>query len=418
MNQIHATHPERASRRVLIGISTGILIVALLFAGFYIGYKRGVAAGTSVTVTGVVNGDSKIKNADFNLFWEAWQKLRDNHIDADGVSNQELVYGAIQGLAGSFGDPHTVFFPPADAKKFEEDVAGNFGGIGAEIGLNDDRILSVIAPIKGSPAEAQGFKSGDLILKIDGLSTTDMSTEEAVTHIRGAIGTTVTLQMFRSGWIQPKDVKVVRANVAVPTLDISYKENGTVAYIQLYSFNENVIPALTKAAHEIVAKKVKGIILDVRNDPGGYLEVAIDTAGFFVNNGETVVSERFKDGTSEPFKSRGSALLKNIPLVILINGGSASASEILAGALRDIRGVKLVGEKSYGKGTVQEIEHLSDASSMKITIARWVMPAGGVLDKIGLEPDYVVEVTEADVKAKKDAQLEKALEVLRAQISN
>lgn len=416
MHNLHLTSSERISRRILFYVAVGILAVSLAFSGFYVGYKRGVVAGTNVVVTGVVNGEGKTKDADFNLFWEAWQKLKDNHIDADTVTSQDLVYGAIQGLASSFGDPHTVFFPPVEAKKFEQDVAGNFGGIGAEIGFDDNGTLSVISPIKGGPAERDGVKPGDLIIKIDGRSTTDMPVDEAVSYIRGTIGTAVVLNMYREGWAQPRDIRIVRENIAVPTLDMNLKEDGAVAYIQLYSFNENAFPAFTKAAREAVTKGAKGVVLDLRNNPGGYLDVAIRLAGLFVENGKTIVSERFKDGTSEPFVAQGSGILKNLPVVVLINGGSASASEILAGALRDIRGVKLVGEKSYGKGTVQEIQHLSDASTIKITIARWVMPAGGILDKVGLEPDYVVEVTDEDIKAKKDAQFEKALEVLKAQL--
>ncbi|MDO8601854.1 MAG: S41 family peptidase [bacterium] len=410
------THPERTSRRILIIIATGILAVALLFSGFYVGYKRGIVAGTDVIVTGVINGERTVPNADFDLFWEAWQKLRDYHIDSTNFSNQDLVYGAISGLTGSFNDPHTNFFPPLEAKKFQQDVNGNFGGIGAEIGIDSNQTLSVISPLKDSPAERAGMLAGDLILEVDGRSTAGMSVDEAVSYIRGTIGTTVVLQTYRTGWKQPRDVSIVRENIKVPTLDVSFKDDDKIAYIQFYSFNENAISAFTQATQEISRKGARGIILDLRNNPGGYLEVANEVAGFFVKQGSTIVSERFKDGTSEPFISRGSGVFKDLPLVVLINGGSASASEILAGALRDLRGVKLVGEKSYGKGTVQEIKSLSDTSSIKITIARWVMPAGGILDKIGLEPDYLVKPTDEDIEAQKDVQFEKALEVLKAQL--
>ncbi len=410
------TSPERTFRKVLIGIVAFIVLFAVLFGGYYAGYSHGIDAGTDVVVTGVLNGDKTVPDADFNLFWEAWQKLREYHIDSDEHLNQELVYGAIKGLAGSFDDPHTTFFPPQEAKKFLQDVNGSFGGIGAEIGLDDTQTLSVISPLKDSPAERAGVEAGDLILEVNGSSTADMSVDEAVSHIRGTIGTAVVLHMYRAGWSQPRDVRIVREKIEVPTLDLSFKPEEEIAYIQLYSFNENAIPALARAVSEIKLKKAKGVILDVRNNPGGYLEVAIEAAGFFVKSGSVVVSEQFKDGTSEPFVVEGSAALVDIPVVVLINGGSASASEILAGALRDLRGVKLVGEKSYGKGTVQEIQRLSDDSSLKITIARWVMPAGGVLDAIGLEPDYVVEITDEDIQAKRDSQLEKALEVLRQQL--
>lgn len=416
MEHGHRTGAERTSRRILLGVSVGILIMALVFAGFYVGYKRGVVAGTNVTITGIIGGEGDVENADFNLFWEAWQTLRENHIDSETIDNQELVYGAISGLAGSFGDVHTSFFPPEEARKFEQDVAGNFGGIGAEIGINNEGLLSVIAPLKGSPAERSGVVAGDIIVKIDDRSTDDMAVDEAVGYIRGAIGTSVVLNLYREGWLQPRDIRIVRENIKVPTLDLTYLENGAIAHLQLYSFNENAFPALVKSARELVANKARGIVLDLRNNPGGYLDAAIRIAGLFLKNGEVVVSEQFKDESSESFIAEGSAMLADIPVVVLINQGSASAAEILAGALRDVRGVKLVGEKSYGKGTVQEIKELSDYSTLKITIARWVMPDGGVLDRVGLEPDYLVPLTDDDLKAKRDVQIEKAVEVLKAQL--
>ncbi len=397
-------------------ISIGIVVMAFVFAAFYVGYQRGLAGGTKISITGVANGDRTVADADFNLFWEAWQKLKDLHIDADQVTSQDLVYGAISGLAASFDDPHTSFFPPEKAKMFEQDVAGNFGGIGAEIGFNKERILSIIAPLKDSPAEKSGLESGDLILKINEEATNEFAVDEAVSRIRGTVGTAVTLTVYREGWVQPRDFRIVRDVIEVPTLDLSYKDGSDIAYLQYYSFNENAPLALSVAARQLIAAGARGIILDLRDNPGGYLEVAIHNAGLFVENDQVVVSQEFKNGDREPFLSKGSGTLKDLPVVILINGGSASASEILAGALRDLRGVKLVGEQSYGKGTVQELEHLSDDSSLKITIARWVMPAGEILDSKGLTPDYQVELTDADIESGQDPQLEKALEVLRAQL--
>lgn len=413
MDYHQRTTAEQTSRRALFFISIGILVVSLVFSGYYIGYKRGLVSGTDITITGVVNAK---ENADFNLFWEAWQTLRENHIDADAVTNEDLLYGAIGGVAGSFDDPHTSFFPPAEAEKFEQDVAGNFGGIGAEIGLNKEGLLSIIAPLKESPAERIGLFAGDLIVKIDDEVTTDMSVDEAVSHIRGMVGTPVVLHIYREGWLQPKDIQIVRETIKVPTLDIALLDEGRVAHIQLYSFNENALPVFVKAAQEVMSSGAKGIILDMRNNPGGYLDVAVRIAGLFLDNDEVVVSEQFKDGSLEPLYSEGSGALKHLPAVVLINGGSASASEILAGALRDVRGVKLVGEKSFGKGTVQELMGLSNGSSLKVTIARWVMPAGQILDEVGLEPDYVVEFTEEDIETENDPQLDKALEVLQAQM--
>ncbi len=395
-----------------VAISAILIFVALTVGGYYIGYKRGAVSSTTTATT-----EGAAAQADYSVYWQAWKVLKDNHIDAAKKTDKDFMYGSIAGLTQALGDPHTVFFPPEDGKSFAEQVNGSFGGIGAEIGEKDG-LISVVAPLKGSPAEKAGILAGDIILKIGATSTENLDVNHAVNMIRGEIGTKVILNVFRKEkWIQPRDITIVRDRIELPTLDTTYYDKNKIADLQLYAFNANAPVKFYQAATDMLLKGTKGIILDLRNDPGGFLDVAHDIAGWFVDRGTLVVSERRKNGPDETLLATGNGALKKLPVVILMNRGSASASEILAGALRDTRDAKIVGEKSYGKGTVQEVMDLKDGSSLKVTIAHWVMPKGKILDHNGIDPDYVVLPTDDDIKNKKDVQLEKALEILRAQIN-
>jgi carboxyl-terminal processing protease len=393
-------------------ISGAVLAIALVFGGYYAGFSRG-----SANVAGTLTSDGTVANADYSVYWEAWRTLKANHVDGEKKNDKDLLYGSIAGLAQSYGDPHTIFFPPEDGKKFLEEVSGSFGGIGAEIGEKDG-VISVVAPLKGSPAEKAGILAGDLILKIGPTSTEGLDVTRAVGFIRGQIGTKVTLNVFRrEKWVQPKDIVITRDRIELPTLDVTYSKDNKIATFQLSAFNANAPTKFYQAATVALMRGVKGIVLDMRNNPGGYLEVANDLASWFVERGTLIVSERFRSGEDQKFLATGNGALKNIPIVILLNKGSASASEILAGALRDLRGAKIIGEKSYGKGTVQEVMDLKDGSSLKVTIAHWVMPSGKILDHNGIEPDYLVEPTDEEITKKDDVQLKKAIEVLTAQIN-
>ena len=317
-------------------------------------------------------------------------------------------------MVHSLGDPHTEFFNPEDGKKFEEDIQGNFGGIGAEIGTRDDH-LTVISPLKGSPAEKAGLKPKDIILAINTSSTENLNVEEAIGFIRGEIGSKVTLTIFRDGWEKPRDFAIVRENIVIPTLEFEMKE-GNIAYIRLDSFNANANLLFYKAIVQVLSNGSKGIVLDLRNDPGGYLQVAVDIAGWFLPRGTLVVKEVSKKSEEQKLFSSGNASLKDFPVVILVNSGSASASEILAGALRDHRGIKLIGETTFGKGTVQQIETLKDGSSIKITVANWVLPKGGIIEGKGLTPDYEIKLSDDDIDKDKDPQFDKAIEILKSEI--
>ncbi|MBI1838714.1 MAG: S41 family peptidase, partial [Candidatus Colwellbacteria bacterium] len=260
-------------------------------------------------------------------------------------------------------------------------------------------------------------RAKDKILKIDDTVTNDLTVDEAVKLIRGDIGTRVVLNIFRDEWEKSKDIEIIRAKVDVPTVDWSIKDGG-VLYLQLYNFNGNTGLVFYKTMMDALSKGgIRGIVLDLRNNPGGYLDIAVDLAGWFLEKGDIVAKERFADGQERIFKANGNKALKGIPLVALINGGSASASEILAGALKVNRGIKLIGEKSFGKGTVQELQELKDGSTLKITIANWLLPDNSMIEKIGLTPDVEIKLTDEDFEAKKDPQLDKALEILRAEIA-
>jgi len=402
------------NRYFVIGISI-IIAVALSGGGFYFGYQQGIKKPQTVVIRGVANlEEGKLEAIDFSLFWDVWQTIKDKYVEADKIDNQTLFYGAVSGLLGALKDENSVFFPPTDAQKFNEDISGEFGGIGAEIGTRNNQLV-IIAPLKNTPAERAGLRALDKILKVDDTVTANLTTDEAVKLIRGQKGTTVILTILRNGWDKPKEISIIRDTIQVPTLDWEIKENN-IAYIHLYNFYEKAPFLFYQAAVEIAFKNPKGIILDLRNNPGGFLDAAINLTGWFLKPGQTVVSEEFRSDKKQVFTSYGNGLFKDVPIVILINEGSASASEILDGALRDNRSVKLIGKKSFGKGTVQELEPLKDGSSIKITVAHWRMPGGGLIEKNGLDPDYEVGLTDEDFKANRDPQLEKAMEVLKSEI--
>jgi carboxyl-terminal processing protease len=333
--------------------------------------------------------------------------MKNNYLKGADLKSQDMVYGAIEGLVGSAGDPHTIFMSPNDSKQFSQDIAGEFGGIGAELEVKDNFIV-VLAPLDDTPASRGGIKAGDKILAIDGKTLLKADVNEAVQKIRGTVGTKVTLTILSEGDSKSHDITLTRETINVPTVKWSIK-NDDIAYLQLFSFNEQSPYLFYKAALAIMLSGAKGMVLDLRDDPGGYLESAVNIAGWFFDKGALVVSEKFRGGNETKFFANGTGAFKNMPLVVLVNQGSASASEILAGALRDNRNIKLIGETTFGKGTVQDLEPLKDGSQIKMTIAQWVMPKGGIIEKSGLKPDIEVKITDKDYAAKKDSQLDRAL---------
>ena len=401
-------------KKLLIAFGMLLLVAVLFGSGIVLGYRVGVEHPKIITVRGVSGVTSETpEGADFRLFWDAWDTIASNHLGGAVVTPREMVYGAIQGLVQAFDDPHSAFFSPADGEKFSQDVEGNFGGIGAEIGARDGGIV-VVAPLADTPAERAGLQPNDLILAVNGSSTEGLTVDETVQMIRGPKGTEVALTILRKGWEASKDIPIVRDTIYVPTLD--FEMRGDVAYVELHSFNLNANPLFYQAMTQAAIQGARGVVLDLRNNPGGYLDVAVQLAGWFLPRGTSVVSEAGRDGVTDEFRAEGPAALVDLPVVVLVNGGSASASEILAGALRDARGVKLVGEQTFGKGTVQQIFDLADGSSLKLTIAHWVLPSGKVLENEGLTPDIEVVPSESDIASENDVQLTKALEVVREEI--
>ncbi len=399
-----------AHPKALFGFATIVLLLAIGSVGL-IGYDLGTKHPKTLVIKGVNNIETDpTVTADFSTFWQAWKVIKDEYLKGDEVKEKSLVYGAIDGIVKSLGDPNTNFFPPVEAKQFQENVSGHFGGIGAEIGLKNDELV-VIAPLKDSPAEKAGLRSEDKIIKIDGEGTLNIKVSDAVNKIRGEIGTTVVLTILRGDLEKPQDISIIRNTINIPTIDSKMLE-GNIGYIRIKSFNENAPQLFFAASKELVQEGLNGMIIDLRDDPGGYLEVAVNIAGWFFNRGETVAIQEFRGGKQQQFNSYGNGIYKTIPVVVLINGGSASASEILAGALRDNNGAQLVGEKTFGKGTVQELKPLKDGSNLKLTIAHWLTPKGTLIDKEGIKPDVEVKLSDDDIKSRKDPQLEKAQAVI------
>ena len=386
-----------------------VAVVLSFGSGFFFGKQQ----ARLVPIEGVINLEAgKPSAVDFSLFWDSWVQIREKYAKSASLNPQDLVYGAIRGMVASLQDPYTVFMDPKEAKMFLDDVTGSFEGVGMEIGLKKN-ILMVIAPLEGTPAQKAGIRAGDMILKIGDKNTDGLSTEEAVALIRGPKGSVVKLLIMRSSWEQPKDIEITRAVIEVPSLKWEMKE-GDIAYVRIFQFSEKAGDDFQKAAAEIEKSSAKKIVVDLRNNPGGYLEIAQYIGGWFLERGQVVVTEDFAaQGKKQEYLSQGPSKLLRYPVVVLMNEGSASASEILAGALRDNRGAQLVGTKSFGKGSVQELQNLRDGSSLKITVANWLTPKGMVINGQGLEPDVKVELGETDLEQEKDAQLDKAIEIAK-----
>lgn len=367
---------------------------------------------------GIIYGRSSVickvcppEDLDFSLFWEAWEMLGDKFVEPEKFDVQEVIYGAISGMVGSLGDPYTVFLDPEQSKIFAEDISGEFEGVGMEIGIRDEE-LQVIAPLEGTPAQKAGLRAGDKIVEIDGEPSLDISVEEAVGLIRGPKGTEVILTVFREDWKETREIAITRAVIEIPSLKWELKEDD-IAYIKLYHFTQKASYRFDTVAIEILNSPAKKIILDLRNNPGGYLGVAQDITGWFLERGQIVAIEVLGEGEEKEHKSKRTGAFSEYSIVCLINKGSASGAEILVGALRDNRGAIIIGESSFGKGSVQELVKLRDGSRLKITIAKWLTPNRESITDVGIEPDIEIEMTEEDYLEGRDPQLEKAIEIIK-----
>lgn len=351
---------------------------------------------------------------DFSLLKKVWDQVSTDYVDPGKIDKTKMTYGAIAGMVEAIGDPYTEFYNPEEAKKLEEDLAGSFEGIGLQIGVKDDQIIA-ISPIKGTPAEKAGLRPGDLILAVDKTPTTGLSVDEVVNIIRGPKDTKVTLTISREE-TGTRDIEIIRAIIKVPSMDYEIKEladGKKIAHITLYQFSDSSSQDFKKSAIDILNNNVSGIILDVRSNPGGLVNQATSIAGWFLERGQLIVIEKDKNGEQIELKSNGPSNFASLPIVVLINDGSASASEILAGALKDDRQIPIIGTKSFGKGTVQQITSLDDGSSLKITTAKWYTPSGVAIQDTGIEPDIKVDLTQEDYDQNKDPQFDKAMEEIQ-----
>jgi carboxyl-terminal processing protease len=409
-------HPPAVKNQTKRGILT-ILGIVVFIGGLFASFQLGLAQGKKGFVFEpkefkVVNVAEQPAQVDYKLLWDAIKTVKDKYIE-DPANDLDILYGATRGAVAAMGDEYTQFFSPKELQSFKTDLKGSFFGIGAEIGKKNDALV-IVAPLDDSPAQKAGVLPGDYILQVNGEATNGWSTEQAVSKIRGdKKGESVTLQLFREGKTQPFEVTILRDEIKIKSVKWEIKEvsGKKVGVIKMARFGDDTLDLLEEAKGQLLAEKVQALILDVRSDPGGYLETAVEVASHWLDKGELVVSEVSRSqADSRTYTSSGHNTFKGLKTVVLINGGSASASEIVAGALHDHNVATLVGEKSFGKGSVQQLVELSAGGAVKVTIAKWVTPGGKNLNKDGLVPDIEVKLTEQDLKDKKDPQMDKALE--------
>mgnify|MGYP000310910540 CR=1 FL=1 len=353
------------------------------------------------------------ESADFEVFWEAWRILEANFY-GDLPEPKQMVYGAIRGVLALLNDPHTVHVEPQPRQLEKDNLKGSFGGIGAYINRSEDGKIT-IKVMPDSPAMRAGLQDDDVILKVDDKELTpEMSEQDVVLLIRGPIGEVVKLTIARQGVAEPFVVDVVREKIETPTVEWKTLEDG-VGYVAITLFGERTPSELEKALKELKEQHIKGLVLDLRNNPGGLLNTAVDVTGEFIGR-KTVLHERKRDGTEKTYTSSANAIIPELPIVAIVNESTASASEIVAGALRDVLGVPLVGKKTFGKGSVQLVFDLSDGSSLHVTVAQWFTPDHHQIQGEGLTPDYEVGIEETDRSQDKDPQLDKALDVLKSKL--
>ncbi len=409
------------AQRITAGIVGAIIVAGAFLGGVYYGNTNRYAVND--TTSALLNKElGKSPTVDFAPFWRAWNILNEKYVETHGtstepVTDQDKVYGAIKGLTEAFGDPYTTFFPPQEAKDFAAEIAGNFEGVGMEVGMRDG-VITVIAPLKDTPAYKAGIKAGDKILKIDDTITSSITVDEAVRKMRGVKGTAVNLTIISEGDESPREISIIRDKIDIPTIDTEARKDG-IFVIRLYSFSSNSATLFRNALEQFVRSGQGKLIIDLRGNPGGYLQAAIDMASWFLPADKIVVKEDTSGhGENVEYKSKGyNVFNENLKVIILVDGGSASASEILAGALQEHGIAQLVGTKTYGKGSVQELVNLTSDTSLKITVARWLTPNGKSISGQGIQPDVEVKITPEDVEKLNDAQMKKAVELLGGDVN-
>jgi len=424
-------HETQTGKKNRLGLILSVLFIFIAFgAGYFTGTVSAVRGFLTnekgdVEITKIVDLYSKSRSSEvsFDQFWSVWNRVKDGHVNQP-VKDTELFYGAIKGLVAGLDDPYSQFFPPEQAKEFAQGLSGEFEGIGAEIGIRDDQLV-IVAPLPGSPAEKSGLRAGDKIYAINTEEARGLSLEEAVFKIRGKKGTEVVLTVSHDGLDEVEEITVVRDTITVPTVAWEMMEENRIAYLRVSYFNEDTWTEFDKALRDILVQVPEGFILDLRSNPGGYLETSVDIASEWVKQG-VIVEERSNSETPKYYQSRGNHRLHGMPTVVLIDEGTASGSEIVAGALQDYGVATVVGMQSFGKGSVQELEPFPDGSALKLTTAKWVTPKGRQIDETGIAPDVALDTMFSELPAEggeeggempqaevMDHGLEKALEILK-----
>ncbi len=405
-NESHTPPPHISTGvRIFFGL---VFVAGVFFGGVYVGYANRSATDK---ITNVVNKESTVtQTTDFNTFWKAWSVIDTKFADASETDAEERMYGAIKGMVASFGDPYTTFFTPAENKIFEGEIAGTFDGIGIEIGQKDD-ILTVIAPLKDTPADRAGIKAGDKIIAIDDTTTNNLDIDKAIDLIRGKAGTVVNLTIVREGLTEPKVISVTREHIDLPTVDTETRPDQQTFVIHLYNFSAQSPQLFRSALQEYIASGYPNLLLDLRGNPGGYLDAAVTIGGWFVPEGKIIVKEIGKtESDNSVHTSEGPVIFPaKSKLIVLVDKGSASASEILAGALSEQGIGILAGEQTYGKGSVQEVIKLTSDTSLKVTVAKWYTPNGISISEKGLTPSVIVPYVDAPDGS--DPQLESAIKL-------
>ncbi|MFA5947929.1 MAG: S41 family peptidase [Candidatus Gracilibacteria bacterium] len=384
---------------------------------YYVNQKnKNLWGGELFAKDGSVELSDQQKNTDLSTFWEAWGDLNDKYVDKDAIDKNKMVYGAIKGMVDSLGDPYTVYMDPTESKEFEDNLTGVLEGIGAELTVEDHSLI-ILSPLKDSPAEKAGILPGDVILKIENEVASDLTLFDAIMKIRGPKGTTVTLTLLRKNSKDPFEVSIVRDSINIDSVSTEKLDNGIV-YLRINQFNENTDNEFKKAFSEMVLEPPKGLIIDLRYNGGGFLDTAVNILSYILpSESKAVEMKKRNESDNEIMYTNGGSKILETPLVVLINEGSASASEIVAGAVQDLKRGIIMGSQSYGKGTVQEVVTFSDKSVLRMTIAKWFTPNGHDINKIGITPDIAVEMTEDDYKNKADPQKDAAIKYLFTRFS-
>ena len=414
----NAPNNSRGGFSLNLNNKTSVLLLVIIssMVFFFLGTYTERTTGNHQMVSEVINKEEgKPEQVDFSLFWEAWKMVDEYHIRADEADAEARVYGAIQGMLNSLNDPYTVFMETEETEEFSQSIEGRFEGVGMEVGIREE-ILTVISPLKNSPAEEAGVRSGDKIITVDGKSTEDMSLNQAVSRIRGERGTEVTLEIIRQREDEPLEISIIRSEIDMPILSTEQKDNG-IFVIKIHTFTGNVMNKFEQAVKEFQDSNSDKMIIDLRGNAGGLLGASVEVLSHLLPQGSVLLQEDHSGQQGEVYRSKGYGSIdtNEVPIAVLVDRGSASASEILAGALQDHQAATVIGETTFGKGSIQKVENMSGGASLKVTVAEWLTPEGRSFEKEGIEPNIKVERTVEDIDADRDPQMDRAVEYLPQQ---